>query len=199
MNAKFGNQEVFSEFHVVNFVIYQVFFWSQPTCHALKLWLLLYVYSHPTLLSPTLNRIQQKSLKRSAPRVPLTQGSTNQRTLKNDTFKSFKPLGPLWQDQGAEFLKLEKRDIGRMITASKRITSARGERRGIAAALSDVTAIQTLNVEDPDRTTAQMDPNMKLRVDGELAAADEEDDDVPRYRPEARATLGKKFPRFSFN
>ena len=62
-----------------------------------------------------------------------------------------------------------------------------------------MTAIQTLDVDDPDRTTAQMGPNLKLRVDGELAAAGEEDDDVPRYRPQARATLGKKIPRLTFN
>jgi hypothetical protein len=53
-----------------------------------------------------------------------------------------------------------------------------------------------LNDDDPDRTTAQMDPNLKLRVDGELAAADGKDDDVPRYRPQARAMLGKKIPSF---
>ena len=83
-----------------------------------------------------------------------------------------------------------------MITASKRITSVPGGRRGIGAARSDVTA--TLNVEDPDRTTAQIDPGLKLRVGGELAAADEEDEDIPRYRPQARAMLGKKVPRFPF-
>lgn len=83
-----------------------------------------------------------------------------------------------------------------MITASQRITSAPGRRRGIGAARSDVTA--TLNVDDPDRTTAQIDSNLKLRVDGEPVAADEEDEDVPRYRPQARAMLGKKVARFPF-
>jgi hypothetical protein len=83
-----------------------------------------------------------------------------------------------------------------MITASKRITSAPGGRRGIGAVRSDVTA--TLNVDDPDRTTAQIDSDLKLRVGGELAAADEEDEDVPRYRPQARAMLGKKVARFPF-
>jgi hypothetical protein len=39
---------------------------------------------------------------------------------------------------------------------------------------------------------------LKLRVDGEPAAADEEDEDVSRCRPQARAMLGKKIPRFSF-
>jgi len=34
---------------------------------------------------------------------------------------------------------------------------------------------------------AQIDPNLKLRVDGEPAAADEEDEGVPRYRPLALA------------
>jgi hypothetical protein len=37
---------------------------------------------------------------------------------------------------------------------------------------------------------------LKLGVDGEPAAADE-DEPVPRYRPQARAILGKKIPRFS--
>jgi hypothetical protein len=76
------------------------------------------------------------------------------------------------------------------------MTSAPGARRGIGAARSDVTA--TLNVNDPDRTTAQVAPKLKLCVDGEPAAADEEDEDVSRYRPQARAMLGKKIPRFSF-
>ena len=52
-------------------------------------------------------------------------------------------------------------------------------RRGIGAARSDVTA--TLNVDDLDRTTAQIAPELKLRVDGEPAAVDEEDEGVPRY------------------
>ena len=83
-----------------------------------------------------------------------------------------------------------------MITASKRITSAPGRRRGIGAARSDITA--TLNVDDPDWTRTQIAPELKLHVDGEPAAADEEDEDVLRYRPQARAMLGKKIPRFSF-
>jgi len=84
-----------------------------------------------------------------------------------------------------------------MITASKRITST-GGRRGVGAVRSDVTA--TLNVDDPDRTTAQIAPKLKLRVDGELAAADEdEDEDEPRYRPQARMVLAKKVPRFYFS
>ena len=107
--------------------------------------------------------------------------------------------GPLWQEQDAEFerfLELKKRDRdGRMITASKRITSAPSGRRGIGAVRSDVTA--TLNVDDPDRTTAQIAPELKLHVDGEPAAADVEDEDIPRYRPQARAMRGKKIPRFS--
>jgi hypothetical protein len=133
--------------------------------------------------------------------VPLPQSISEH--PKSTPPKPSKPLGPIWQDQDAEFqhfAKLEKWDRdGRMITVSKRITSTPGGRRGIGAARSDVTAIQTLNDDDPDRTTAQMDPNLKLRVDGELAAADGKDDDVPRYRPQARAMLGKKIPRLSFN
>lgn len=81
-----------------------------------------------------------------------------------------------------------------MITAAKRVTSIPG-RRGFGAARSDVTA--TLNVDDPDRTTAQIAPNLKLHVDGKPAATvEDEDEDGPRYRPQARAMLGKKIARF---
>ena len=58
-----------------------------------------------------------------------------------------------------------------MITTSKRITSGRRE---VGAARSDVTA--TLNIDDPDRPTAQIAPDLKLRIDGEPTAADEEED-----------------------
>ena len=66
-------------------------------------------------------RIQQKSLNRSASHVPLPQSiSANSKITPS---KSSKPLGPLWQDQDAEFehfLELEKRDRdGRMITTYK--------------------------------------------------------------------------------
>jgi hypothetical protein len=74
-----------------------------------------------------------------------------------------------------------------MITASKRITSAPGGRRKIGTARSDVTA--TLNVDDPDRTTAQIAPELK-RIDGEPA---DEDEPVPRYRGRCGA---RKFQGF---
>jgi len=83
-----------------------------------------------------------------------------------------------------------------MITAAKRVTSIPG-RRGFGVVRSDVTA--TLNVDDPDRSTAQIAPSLKLHVDGKPAAAGEdEDEDEPRYRPQARAMLGRKIPRFLF-
>lgn len=53
-------------------------------------------------------------------------------------------------------------------------------------------------MDDPDRTTVQITPESKLHVDGESTGADEEDEDLPRYRPQERAILGKKIPRFSF-
>ena len=133
------------------------------------------------------------------PRVSLPQPTSMPANIMPS--KSSKPLGPLWQEQDAEFehfLELKKRDRdGRMITASKRITST-GGRRGVGAVRSDVTA--TLNIDDPDRATAQIAPKLKLHVDGEPAAADEdEDEDEPRYRPQPRFLLGKKVPRFHFS
>jgi hypothetical protein len=69
------------------------------------------------------------------------------------------------QEQDTEFqhfLKLQKRDRDwRMTNASKRITSAPS---GVEESVQ-LSVTVTVNVDDQDWTTAQIDPNLKLRVD----------------------------------